>query len=274
MRPEGLVGIGTFADAARMTVRALRHYHDEGVLRPAWVDPRTGYRWYSWDQLADALRITTLRELGVPLPTIRDHLAGGLGLRDLLAAERGRLRRQIEQARRALAVIDALEAGGDIPHHPVDTIRIGRVETVALAGVVPAAELGPGAARLIDRLLDEADRASLPTDEPVWGEYPVRLDGRVRVVVHLPVAPGAGPAAGRPGSALRRDAIPAGDYARVVHEGSLATLPLAYRSLLTSFAAAGDTPSGPVLERYVEAPGGASDDGLRTEVLHRRPGAR
>src|SRR5690606_4627564 len=259
-----------------------------------------------------------------PLPTIRAHLAGGLGLRDLLAAERGRLRRQIEQARRALAVIDALgaggdilhhpvdtirswrvatvapagvvpaaapatgpgrlrrqlaqarracavtdalDAGGDIPHHPVDTIRTGRVETVALAGVVPAAELGPGAARLIDRLLDEADRASLPTDEPVWGEYPVRLDGRVRVVVHLPVAPGAGPAAGRPGSALRRDAIPAGDYARVVHEGSLATLPLAYRSLLTSFAAAGGTPSGPVLERYVEAPGGASDDGLRTEVL-------
>lgn len=256
-----------------MTIRALRHYHEQGILRPAWVDPRTGYRWYSWDQLADALRVTTLRELGVPLSIIREHLAGGLGLRELLTAERVRLRQQIEQAQRALAMIDALEADGDIPRHRVDTVSVDPVKTVALSGAVSAAELGPGATRLIEELLDEAERASLTTEEPVWGEYPVRLDERVRVVVHLPVPDEEHPRPRRLGSRLRPGIIPGGEYVRVVHEGPLVTLPLAYRSLLGGLAALGVTASGPVVERYVEAPGEADDAALRTEVLHRRPTA-
>ena len=49
MPDPDLVPIGTFAQAARLTVKTLRHYQAVGVLSPAWVDPASSYRYYRWD---------------------------------------------------------------------------------------------------------------------------------------------------------------------------------------------------------------------------------
>jgi DNA-binding transcriptional MerR regulator len=43
---EGLLSIGRFAFVTGLTVKALRHYGEIGLLRPVHVDSRTGYRWY------------------------------------------------------------------------------------------------------------------------------------------------------------------------------------------------------------------------------------
>ena len=63
--------IGEFALLAGVSVKTLRFYADEGLLLPAAVDPKTGYRFYEKDQLADAVRILNLREAGVSLGDIR-----------------------------------------------------------------------------------------------------------------------------------------------------------------------------------------------------------
>ena len=39
-----LMTIGRFARITGLTVKALRHYDEVGLLRPAAVDPETGYR--------------------------------------------------------------------------------------------------------------------------------------------------------------------------------------------------------------------------------------
>jgi hypothetical protein len=44
--------IGEFARHGRVSVRMLRHYDAIGLLRPAHVDPATGYRAYQAAQLA------------------------------------------------------------------------------------------------------------------------------------------------------------------------------------------------------------------------------
>ena len=44
---ENLVTIGRFAEAARLSQKALRLYAESGLLEPAWVDPGSGYRYYS-----------------------------------------------------------------------------------------------------------------------------------------------------------------------------------------------------------------------------------
>jgi DNA-binding transcriptional MerR regulator len=51
-------------------MRTLRHYDDLGLLKPAWVDPLTGFRHYTPDQLLLLRRILVLRDLGVPLAEI------------------------------------------------------------------------------------------------------------------------------------------------------------------------------------------------------------
>ena len=62
-----LMTIGRFARITGLTVKALRHYDDVGLLRPAAVDPETGYRSYSSGQVRSAERIRMLRRLELPL---------------------------------------------------------------------------------------------------------------------------------------------------------------------------------------------------------------
>jgi len=70
-----LLSIGRFARMSGLTIDALRHYDELGLLRPAAVDPDTGYRRYGTDQLADARRIGWLRSLDLPLDRIAAWLA-------------------------------------------------------------------------------------------------------------------------------------------------------------------------------------------------------
>lgn len=67
----GLLTIGAFAQAARLTPKALRLYDQVGLLPPAAVDPESGYRLYGPDQLPLARLIAQLRRIGMPLATIR-----------------------------------------------------------------------------------------------------------------------------------------------------------------------------------------------------------
>ena len=65
-----LMTIGRFSRITGLTVKALRHYDEVGLLRPAAVDPETGYRSYSSGQVRSAERIRMLRRLELPLDDI------------------------------------------------------------------------------------------------------------------------------------------------------------------------------------------------------------
>jgi DNA-binding transcriptional MerR regulator len=68
--------IGRFARLTGLTVKALRHYDDLGLLKPAHVDPDTGYRTYEAEQVERAETIRRLRQLEVPLEDIARLLGG------------------------------------------------------------------------------------------------------------------------------------------------------------------------------------------------------
>ena len=67
----GLLTIGAFARAARLTPKALRLYDELGLLPPAAVDPESGYRHYDPEQVPHARLIAQLRRIGMPLADIR-----------------------------------------------------------------------------------------------------------------------------------------------------------------------------------------------------------
>ena len=46
-----LVTIGDFSRMTHLSVKALRHYHDVGLLEPAQVDTASGYRLYQASQV-------------------------------------------------------------------------------------------------------------------------------------------------------------------------------------------------------------------------------
>jgi DNA-binding transcriptional MerR regulator len=72
---ESLMPIGRFSRLTGLSVKALRHYDELGLLRPAAVDPETGYRSYSSAQLARAETIRMLRRLELPLDDVATLVA-------------------------------------------------------------------------------------------------------------------------------------------------------------------------------------------------------
>ena len=63
-----LLTIGRFGRLAGLSIGALRHYDEVGLLRPAEVDSSTGYRRYRDDQLDRARTIARLRAVGLTIP--------------------------------------------------------------------------------------------------------------------------------------------------------------------------------------------------------------
>jgi PPM family protein phosphatase len=70
--PPDFLTIGAFAQACRLSPKALRLYDELGLLRPAHVDEASGYRFYSPDQLEQARLVAWLRRLDMPLARIAE----------------------------------------------------------------------------------------------------------------------------------------------------------------------------------------------------------
>src|ERR1700694_5424590 len=98
------MAIGSFSRACGLTVGALRHYDDLGLLRPIRVASRTGYRYYGSEQVVPARIIARLRSLDVPLDEIRSALAdpGHDAVRARLRANRASLEARTWQLQRTM----------------------------------------------------------------------------------------------------------------------------------------------------------------------------
>lgn len=106
--------IGQAARLAAVTAKALRHYDRIGLLRPAAVDPVTGYRRYHAEQVAQARLIRRLRDLELPLEEIRRLLALDRdALQAALREHRRRIDARVTRLRGVLHTLDHLLADPD-----------------------------------------------------------------------------------------------------------------------------------------------------------------
>ena len=98
---SALVSIGDFSRMTFLSVKALRHYHEVGLLPPAETDPDTGYRRYELSQVPTAQVIRRLRELDMSLDDVRAVIeAPDVGARnEAIGAHLRRMEGQLEQTR-------------------------------------------------------------------------------------------------------------------------------------------------------------------------------
>ena len=214
--------IGDFARPGRVSVRMLRHYDAVGLLRPARVDPATGYRTYRADQLGRLNRIITLKELGFTLNQVAaildddidaGQLRGMLRLRRTelaaaLAADEARLR-AVE------ARINAIDDSGAVPREEVVVNRIPAVRLAALsapAAGYATADITPVVVPLFDRLCAAVARAGTAVTGPGTAWYTPTDAG---VLVHA----GFACAAVVPGT--EDVTLPAVTAATAVHHGDM-----------------------------------------------------
>jgi len=136
---EVLMPIGRFARVCRLSVK---HYDDLGLLRPARVDPDSGYRYYRADQAREALSIGLLRSLDVPLPAIGQVLASR-GVAEVLGGVRDQMEADLVRRRRMLATLDRVLTNG-LPRAEVrltreDARQMAATQGVGGIGEIPAA---------------------------------------------------------------------------------------------------------------------------------------
>ena len=148
--------IGDFARLGRVSVKALRHYGRLGLLRPAWVDRFTGYRYYALEQLPQLNRILVLKDLGFSLDQVRHLLQNDLPtaeIRGMLRTKRAELECAVqgEQARleRVEIRLRQMEHEGQMPTHEVVLKSVPAYLVLGIRAVIPSYE---GVSVLFQRL--------------------------------------------------------------------------------------------------------------------------
>lgn len=106
---NSLLSIGEAAKLKNVSIKALHYYEKLGVFMPAYVDPESGYRYYSPAQLFDLDVILTCSELGIPLKRILDYRNeyGTLDLRQLLHEGADLAEQKLQRAQKSLLQINS-----------------------------------------------------------------------------------------------------------------------------------------------------------------------
>lgn len=185
MTTPNLLTISAFARSVGLTPSALRFYDDAGLLAPASVDARTGYRYYAGSQRRTAVAVRQMRELDVPLITMRAVLeAPPDRAEELLQAHADRVAERAELARSAVGeIVDSLRGVNEPGPSKPTRLTVGGPElAAAVRQVAPFVAARDDDAALDCILLDIAD-----------GELTVAATDRYRMAARtLPATDQAG----------------------------------------------------------------------------------
>jgi DNA-binding transcriptional MerR regulator len=256
--------IGQFAKSVRLSIKALRRYDAEGLLRPAVVDPETGYRYYTTEQSRDAVTIGMLRRLEVPLAVIRQLLRDGPGpgRTELLRIQRDRLAAELARKQEALAAVDRLLASDRLLPHAVKRIErpSRRLATLSFETVAERMEVDTDAA--VRRLMEHVSQPGLTWEEPLGCMMFEADDDGHRSLVAFVGLPTGTPNA----SEVRVQVRPGGPAIQTRHVGSYLELGLAHFALHAHAREHGHDLVGPVEELYVDDPREVAAADLVTEL--------
>lgn len=269
-----MLTIGDFSGVCHLPAQTLRFYHSEGLLVPAEVDERTGYRSYAFDQVRTAVLVTALRGAGMSIAAVRRALADPDTAPVLLAEHAEALARRRRRQDEALGDARALvHAAPRVTEQRRAAITVLSTAVVDPADPQPAdpppheeEQLETATAAAADALARVAAARGLDVTGPAWWA-PAPTDRRERDdatgagpqwVVELPVTgDGAAPdAAGGSGD------LPAGVRLRHLEAGQELSVLLPGRPSIAKHAAA--------LSHLVDHPlvGAHVDLGQLRHVLH------
>jgi DNA-binding transcriptional MerR regulator/effector-binding domain-containing protein len=258
---ERMLSIGRFARLTGLTVKALRHYDELGVFRPAYVDEWTGYRWYEPSQVRDAVAIRRLRALRVPLDEAATLMrCDDESLRQALAVHRARLEGELVETRHVLSDLDALIEGKEqlVTELTLDLPLVDEpAGRYAVAGSrVRVDDMTTYVPETIARVRAWLDGNGVPCADPPLAIFlGPGIDEWLDVEVGWPI--GDAELDESDGIVVRE--LPAAHAVQHLHRGDYDGLPDVYRALEPAIRELGLEPLGPPREHYVGHPNNTAD---------------
>ena len=102
-----MLKIGEFSKLSHLTVKALRFYEKEGLLKPASVDEWNSYRFYETSQLETAAKIKSYRQLGLSIEEIKAVFAG-MDVKEILQEKISALTEEKHLIESRLSIINSI----------------------------------------------------------------------------------------------------------------------------------------------------------------------
>ncbi|MET8334171.1 MerR family transcriptional regulator [Streptosporangium canum] len=151
-----MMSIGEFAELTGLSLKALRLYDEQGLLKPASVDPWSRHRRYSASQFEPAIRLKALRAAGVPLADAPRLLADPPAAATVLAEHRARMAAERERQDAALDILDRLLSGADRHEWQVEERLATRQHWAGVVWPVPGDDDPAAGADSTDERVNEA----------------------------------------------------------------------------------------------------------------------
>lgn len=247
--------IGDFSRASHLSVKTLRHYHEVGLLEPSEVDPDTGYRYYSEDQLPLAQVIRRLRGLQMPVPDVKAVVvAADAETRNRLIVEHlDRLEEELARTRNAVGELRDLLERPATPR-PIELRSVPATPAAGIGAVVDREDVLDWWRGALGELTATVRAQGLELTGPSGGTYGSELfqHGRGQATVFIPVH-----GAVRPVGRVVELVVPAAELAVIRHRGSLEGIDLTYAELGAHVMKHEIGIDGPLRESY---PRGFLDD--------------
>jgi len=249
-----LVPIGDFSRMTHLSVKALRFYHDQGLLEPARIDPSSGYRFYDPGQVPVAQVIRRFRDLDMPLDQVRAVLQAPdveARTREIIA-HLSSMETKLAELQMSVASLRALLEGSAV-RPEVEFRSIPATRALAVRGTVSTAEAWAWGTDVFAEIYGRIKQAGLTPAGPGGALFPAgffelqRAELTAFVPVDAPITDGSAAEGGR----TELVTIPGIEAAVMLHSGSPADSDQTYGALGTVVAERAIGIEGPIREFYL-----------------------
>jgi DNA-binding transcriptional MerR regulator len=249
-----LVPIGDFSRMTHLSVKALRFYHDQGLLEPARIDEFSGYRYYDPGQVPLAQVIRRFRDLGMPLDQVRAVVrAPDVETRTKeIIAHLTAMEAKLAELQMSVSSLRALLEGPPV-RPEVEFRSIPATRALAVRGTVAVRDAWAWGTDAFGELYRRIEQAGQTPAGPGGALFPAgffevhQAELTAFVPVDGPVPDEAPPGGGQAGLVT----IPGAEAAVMLHAGSPADSDQTYGALGTVVAERAIGVEGPIREYYL-----------------------
>jgi DNA-binding transcriptional MerR regulator len=248
-----LVPIGDFSRMTHLSVKALRFYHDQGLLEPARIDPSSGYRFYDTGQVPVAQVIRRFRDLDMPLDQVRAVLTAPdveTRTKEIIAHLTAMESRLAELQTSVSSLRALLEA--PVVRPEVEFRSIPATRALAVRGTVTVQQAWAWGTDVFGEIYGRIEQAGLTPAGPGGALFPAGFFElhQAELTAFVPVD---GPVAASVADGGRAEitTIPGAETAVMLHSGSPADSDQTYGALGTVVAERAIGIEGPIREYYL-----------------------
>jgi DNA-binding transcriptional MerR regulator len=266
--------IGEFSTIARVSDVLLRHYDDIDLLKPSYVDPENGYRYYSIEQLPQLNRILALRDLGLALDQIGSLISDDISseeIQGMLKLREAQIEQSIKDERSRLRQVKArlkqIRQSGTLSEHDVVVKAIPEQPFLSLKTRIPSLmNSGHYYYEITDAVMAHQVKG-LSYCVAVFHEPAFRVENVAWELGFLLNAPFSGTLPLPDGNEMCGRTLPAVEQmATVVHMGPWSEMHLGFGALGAWMEVNGFAIAGPAREVYLNLVPPGQDDKFVVEI--------